>query len=68
MDTIPRSPDTSDYALDGTTESRQYSLLDKNESAVCHYDSYGRCFRLEAPIVPLTGSFLEGFMKDEKIS
>lgn len=38
-DAIPRSPDISDYALPGTTESRQYFLLDENVSAVCPYDS-----------------------------
>ncbi|RYP71167.1 hypothetical protein DL771_004967 [Monosporascus sp. 5C6A] len=38
-DKIPRSPDISDYALDGTTESRQYFLLDKNEPAQCPYTS-----------------------------
>ncbi|RYP25273.1 hypothetical protein DL765_000154 [Monosporascus sp. GIB2] len=38
-DKIPRSPDISDYGLDGTTESRQYFLLDKNEPAQCPYTS-----------------------------
>lgn len=37
-DHIPHSPDISDYALEGTTESRQYFLLDKNEPAICPYD------------------------------
>ncbi|KAL8908721.1 MAG: hypothetical protein Q9171_005334 [Xanthocarpia ochracea] len=36
-DRIPRSPDISDYALPGTTESRQYFLLDVNETAKCPY-------------------------------
>lgn len=35
---IPRSPDISDYAIEGTTESRQYFLLDKNEPANCPYE------------------------------
>ena len=38
-DKIPRSPDISDYAIEGTTESRQYFLLDKNEPASCPYDN-----------------------------
>lgn len=38
-DGIPRSPDISDYAVEGTTESRQYFLLDENVSAVCPYES-----------------------------
>lgn len=38
-DKIPRSPDISDYALNGTTESRQYFLLDENEPAQCPYTS-----------------------------
>jgi FPC/CPF motif-containing protein YcgG len=38
-DKIPHSPDISDYAVDGTTESRQYFLLDKNEPAYCPYES-----------------------------
>ncbi|KAH8428239.1 YqcI/YcgG family protein [Aspergillus melleus] len=37
-DEIPHSPDISDYAREGTTESRQYFLLDKNETAHCPYD------------------------------
>ena len=38
-DAIPHSPDISDYAKEGTTESRQYFLLDENKSAVCPYES-----------------------------
>ncbi|KAL8706987.1 MAG: hypothetical protein Q9201_000035 [Fulgogasparrea decipioides] len=38
-DTIPRSPDISSYAAPGTTESRQYFLLDENKPAVCPYES-----------------------------
>jgi len=36
-DEVPHSPDISDYAQPGTTESRQYFLLDENVSAVCPY-------------------------------
>ena len=38
-DAVPHSPDISDYAKPGTTESRQYFLLDENRSAVCPYQS-----------------------------
>ncbi|MCJ1471578.1 hypothetical protein MMC13_000218 [Lambiella insularis] len=38
-DLIHHSPDISDYALPGTTESRQYFLLDQNETAHCPYAS-----------------------------
>lgn len=38
-DLIPHSPDVSDYALPGSTESRQYFLLDENETANCPYPS-----------------------------
>jgi len=38
-DLIPHSPDVSDYALPGTTESRQYFLLDENKTAHCPYPS-----------------------------
>jgi FPC/CPF motif-containing protein YcgG len=38
-DKIPHSPDISNYAVDGTTESRRYFLLDENEPAYCPYDS-----------------------------
>ncbi|KAF2718169.1 hypothetical protein K431DRAFT_297155 [Polychaeton citri CBS 116435] len=38
-DKIPHSPDISDYALPGTTESRQYFLLDENVSSECPYES-----------------------------
>ncbi|KAF4636623.1 hypothetical protein G7Y89_g1461 [Cudoniella acicularis] len=37
-DAIERSPDISDYAVEGTTESRQYFLLDRNVAAVCPYE------------------------------
>lgn len=46
-DKIPHSPDISDYALDGTTESRQYFLLDKNEPAICPYGNLDEAVRLE---------------------
>ena len=38
-DDIPRSPDISDYAAAGTTESRQYFLLDENTPAKCPFDN-----------------------------
>ena len=36
-DEIPHSPDISDYARPGTTESRQYFLRDENVPAVCPF-------------------------------
>ncbi|KAF1348530.1 YqcI/YcgG family-domain-containing protein, partial [Delphinella strobiligena] len=38
-DGILRSPDISDFAVEGSTESRQYFLLDENVAAVCPYES-----------------------------
>ncbi|KAL8729524.1 MAG: hypothetical protein Q9166_004696 [cf. Caloplaca sp. 2 TL-2023] len=38
-DAIPHSPDISNYASPGTTESRQYFLLDENKTAICPYKS-----------------------------
>jgi len=38
-DDIPHSPDISDYARPGTTESRQYFLLDENVPAVCPFET-----------------------------
>lgn len=38
-DAVPHSPDISDYARPGTTESRQYFLLDENVSAECPYET-----------------------------
>ena len=41
-DDIPHSPDISDYARQGTTESRQYLLLDEKQTVVCPYESLER--------------------------
>lgn len=38
-DEIPHSPEISDYGLPGTTESRQYFLLDENVPSKCPYES-----------------------------
>ena len=38
-DAVPHSPDISDYAKSGTTESRQCFLLDENITVVCPYNS-----------------------------
>lgn len=38
-DEIPHSPDVSNYAAPGSTESRQYFLLDENKTAACPYKS-----------------------------
>ncbi|TLD22850.1 hypothetical protein PspLS_07132 [Pyricularia sp. CBS 133598] len=38
-DEIPHSPEISDYGLPGTTESRQYFLLDENVPSQCPYES-----------------------------
>lgn len=46
-DKIPHSPDISDYAIEGTTESRQYFLLDKNEPAQCPYENLDAAARGE---------------------
>lgn len=47
-DAIPHSPDISDYAVDGTTESRQYFLLDENVSAECPYGNLNKVAEAEA--------------------
>ncbi|KAI0140718.1 YqcI/YcgG family-domain-containing protein [Pestalotiopsis sp. NC0098] len=38
FDQIPHSPDISDYGLNGTTESRQYFLLDENSPSASPYE------------------------------
>ena len=38
-DAIPRSPELAHYNTPGTTESRQYFLLDENKTADCPYES-----------------------------
>ncbi|MCJ1479009.1 hypothetical protein MMC13_007693 [Lambiella insularis] len=40
-DLLPRSPDISHYSQPGTTETKQYFLLDENEPAGCGYETLG---------------------------
>ena len=39
FDDVPVSPDIADYGDPGTTESRQYYLMDENERSFCPYNS-----------------------------
>lgn len=50
-DHIPHSPDISDYAVESTTESRQYFLLDRNDPAICPYESLDAAARKEQVIL-----------------
>lgn len=43
FDQIDISPDLTSYGAEGTSEARQFCLLDKNETATCPYSNLDTC-------------------------